>query len=167
MYTPLSSKEKKCACQGCRCNFTGITLVESLLTPSAVPGGVVVKSTATGTASLLVTNKPEFYIHVAVRNIKNITMSHIHFYNTKDPKTNGPILLWLTKTMKTPVRSLDGTLVSQMFSTADFEAPYKNMALQEFKNLVEHGHLYFNVHTTENPNGELAGPISPVLQLGS
>jgi hypothetical protein len=167
MYTPLSSKEKKCACQGCRCNFTGITLVESLLTPSAVPGGLIVKSNATGTASLLLTNKPEFYIHIAVRNIKNITMSHIHFYNTKDPKTNGPILLWLTKTMTNPVRSLDGTLVSQMFSTSDFEAPYKNMALQEFKNLVEHGHLYFNVHTTENPNGELAGPIAPVLQLGS
>ena len=166
MYTPLSVK-KKCACQGCRCNFTGITLVESLLTPGAVPGGVVVKSTATGAASLLLTNKNEFYIHLTVRNIKNITMSHIHFYNTKDPKTNGPILLWLTKTMTHPVRSLDGVLVSQMFTTADFEAPYKNMHLEEFKNLVMQGHLYFNVHTTENSNGELAAPVNPVLHLAS
>lgn len=166
MFTPLPTK-KKCACQGCQCNFTTITLVESLLTPAAVPGGVVVKSAATGAASLLLTNKNQFYIHLALRNIKDITMSHIHFYNTKDPKTNGPILLWLNKSIKHPIPSLNGVLVSHMFSTADFEAPYKNMSIQDFKILLVHKHLYFNVHTVANPNGELAAPIEPVLELAS
>lgn len=162
MFTPLPKKmcnaNVSCQCQGCRCNYT-----EILLYPAAVPGGVAIPSSATGAASLVLTNKKEFYVRLAVRNIQGITMSHIHLNNTKDSKTNGPILLWLENST-TPV--FDGTLVSKMFTTADFAAPYTNMPLEKFKDLIVHKQLYFNVHTVANPNGELAGPIIPTLELG-
>lgn len=165
MYTPLP--EKMCQCgHGCPCNYTSILVVESLLYPAAVPGGVAVESRATGAASLVLTNKDEFYVRVAVRNISGITMAHIHLNNTKDPKTNGPILLGLQDSTKKPIPRFDGTLVSKMFTTADFAAPYTNMPLKDFKDLIAHKQLYVNVHTVTNPNGELAGPIIPTLELG-
>lgn len=166
MFTPLP-KKRSCACQGCRCNYTDLLLVESLLYPAAVPGGVAVPSTATGQGSLLVTNKDQFYVHLGVRNIHEVTMSHIHFRNTKDPQTNGPILLVLNNNTKNPIRSLDGTLVSRMFTTQDFEAPYTHMSMDDFRDLLVHNKLYFNVHTVKNPNGELAAPMIPALQFAS
>jgi len=168
MFTPIPHTRKNCSCQGCQCNFTTVTLVESLLSPSAVPGGANVKSPATGTASLLLTNKNQFYVYLAVRNLQHITMAHIHLYNIKDPKTNGPVVLWLFHSMKQPVSFREeGTLVSQMFTTADFSTPYKNMSLEEFKKLVSDGKLYFNVHTVQNPNGELAGPVKIVHKINA
>jgi hypothetical protein len=54
-----------------------------------------------------------------------------------------------------------------MFTTQDFEAPYTHMSMDDFRNLLVHNKLYFNVHTVTNPNGELAAPIIPALQLAS
>ena len=107
-------------------------------------------------------------MYVAVRNLQHITMAHIHLYNGKDPKTNGPVVLWLFHSMKQPVSFREeGTLVSQMFTTADFSTPYKNMSLEEFQKLVSDGKLYFNVHTVQNPNGELAGPVKIVHKINA
>ena len=168
MYTILTSKKKSCGCQCKTCHeqFSRIFLADSLLSAKAVPGGVQVPSTASGNFSLVMTDKPQFYVHVAVQNYKNSTMSHLHLYNRKNPKENGPIVLFLTHTMNNPIPLINGDLVARMFTTSDFEAPYKNMPFSQFQKMVMDGQLYFNAHTTQNPNGELAAPVRVIQKWG-
>lgn len=168
MYTIVPSKKKSCGClcKTCAKQFTTILLAESLLSSMAVPGGIKVPSTASGYFSLLMTDKPQFYVHVAVQNYKNSTMSHLHLYNHENPKQNGPIVLFLTNTMKNPVPLINGDLVARMFTTNDFEAPYKNMPMAHFQKMIKDNQLYFNAHTTQNPNGELAAPVRIIQKWG-
>ena len=157
-----------CTCgPTCRCNYTRFLLVESLLDTAAVPGGTKVPSNATGCASMVLTHKNEFYVYVTVRHLHNITMSHLHLYNTQDPKKNGPILLFLSKSMQKPIPVLNGILISHVFSMQDMEAPYRDMTIEAFQTLLRQNKVYFNVHTVQNPDGELAGPATIVHQLSA
>jgi hypothetical protein len=67
--------------------------------------------------------------------------------------------------MKKPATILDGVLVSRTFTTSDFAAPYKNMPLEDFRSLIMERRLYFNAHTTQNPNGELAAPLQVIKKF--
>lgn len=155
MYSTLKDIQRQIECADV--SQSHILFVQSLLLPSSVPGNKKIETRATGCASLLVlTDENRFYITLDVHNLKNITMAHLHFYNTTQPTTNGPILLWLVK--KPPHHSRQ-RLVSQFFSTKDFSAPYTHMSMNEFIHHIQHGQLYFNVHTVQYPEGELAGSV--------
>jgi hypothetical protein len=39
-------------------------------------------------------------------------MSHLHLYNRKNPKENGPIVLFLTHNMNNPIPLINGDLVA-------------------------------------------------------
>lgn len=45
-----------------------------------------------------------------------------------------------------------------MFTTSDFEMPYKNMPLIQFQRMVQDQQLYFNAHTTQTENWRLPLP---------
>jgi hypothetical protein len=80
-------------------------------------------------------------------------MAHIHYYNTKNPSENGPILLWLFDS-KTPINIKEGFLVSRNFTVNELK-----LNINQFLSLIQQNKLYINVHTKQNPNGELCAPL--------
>jgi hypothetical protein len=132
-----------------------VIVIHTELDSRSVPGGAKIQTKAKGRAVLHIKNNYEFFIQLDVYNIQNVTMAHIHFVNEKTPTENGPILLWLYKT-KEPLKMFNGSLVSRSFTLADLQ---KRMNFTEFKNYIHNCKLYYNVHTVQNPNGELAGEL--------
>lgn len=137
-----------------------LIMIQTLLSPDNVPNGEMIHSNASGYASLIIRDN-KLIIDIYVRGLKNITMAHIHFFNRKDQKTNGPILLWLVKS-KVPFSIQNGYLVQKEFSIHDFEKPY---SIQDFITMVRKQEFYWNIHTVQNPGGELAGILKITHQF--
>ena len=97
-----------------------------------------------------------------VTGISNLTMAHIHAGNAT---SDGPILVKLLPNDGTNVinkfsppksgnLSFNGT-----FTAANLLASLQNMTLADFINFVETTGAYINVHTTQNPGGEVRGQL--------
>jgi CHRD domain len=90
---------------------------------------------------------------VNVTNIKDVTAGHIHFGKEGE---NGPIVVTLFK--YDPPRnevSETGTI------TADkLEGPMAGKRVFDVALAGSNGSLYMNIHTVENPNGEIRGTSS-------
>jgi len=121
----------------------------------AVPGGVPNHTDSSGFFSLVLTNKDNFYVGIYCKDIKNATMAHVHFYNEQNPTKNGKILLWLFHSMN-PIDIKSGYLVARNFTSADFT---EQLSFNQFLDLIQKNKFYINVHTLQNPNGELAAPL--------
>jgi hypothetical protein len=150
-----------CQCRGCKCNYIHILSIQSFLTPGSVPGDTKVVSNVDGFGTIIITNATKMYISLYVHNrLENITMAHIHIKNAQNPTTqNGPIVLWLEKSMDHPISVTNDYLVSQTFSLADFIGPLKDMTMDTFLQYLQSNQLYFNIHTVKYPNGEIAGDL--------
>lgn len=151
-----------CKCKGCSCNYTSISLIQSFLVPGSVPGDTKVVSNADGFGSIVITNTNKLFISIYVHNtLENVTMAHIHLRNAQHPTTqNGPIVLWLEKSMKHPIPIISNEyLVSQSFSVDEFDGPLKDSNIDTFLQYLHSGQLYFNIHTVKYPNGEIAGNL--------
>jgi hypothetical protein len=121
-----------------------------------VPGGIINHAASSGYFNVVLTNADSFYVGIYCKNIKNVIMSHIHFYNPIDRKKNGNILLWLFKSMNKPLDIKSGYLVARNFTSDDFS---EKISFNSFLELIKQNKLYINVHTIQNPNGELAAPL--------
>ena len=130
-------------------------VIHTELDGRAVPGGPKIQTKARGRAVLEIRNNNEFFIQMDVYDIENVTMAHIHFLNEKNPNQNGPILLWLFKT-EIALKHHNGALVSKVFNLKELT---QKMTMQQFKKYIHDCKLYYNVHTIQNPNGELAGDV--------
>ena len=90
---------------------------------------------------------------VNAMNIKDVTGGHIHLGK---PGENGPIVFTMFK--YDPPRnevSESGTI------TADkLEGPMKGKKVYDVAFTGSNGSLYMNIHTLENPNGEIRGTSS-------
>jgi hypothetical protein len=90
---------------------------------------------------------------VNAMNIKDVTAGHIHLGK---PGENGPIVFTMFK--YDPPRnevSESGTI------TADkLEGPMKGKKVYDVALAGSNGSLYMNIHTVENPNGEIRGTSS-------
>ena len=90
---------------------------------------------------------------VNATNIKDVTAGHIHFGK---PGENGPIVFTMFK--YDPPRnevSETGTI------TADkLEGPMAGKRVFDVALAGSNGSLYMNIHTVENPNGEIRGTSS-------
>lgn len=90
---------------------------------------------------------------VNATNIKDVTTGHIHFGK---PGENGPIVFTMFK--YDPPRnevSETGTI------TADkLEGPMAGKRVFDVALAGSNGSLYMNIHTVENPNGEIRGTSS-------
>lgn len=151
--------DPRCSCKGCKCNYKSILLIQSLLLPGSVPTDKTVTTQSRGFGTVTILNNKTFYINIFVNFIHDCIMSHIHIKNTSNPKTNGPIVLWLTNTQSQPVSVENSFLVSKMFSSNDFVGPLKGYSIEEFLHYLGANQLYFNVHTVKYPNGEIAGDL--------
>lgn len=153
---------KECLCKNCKCNYTNILFMQSVLIPGAVPNDKHVKSAATGLGTIVMTNDFQFYISIYIhQKLENIIMAHVHLKNTEHPTSqNGPIILWLTNSMHKPISIQNGFLVSKTFTWHDFIGPLQNTDFETFLTFVKKEMLYFNIHTVKYPNGEIAGNVS-------
>lgn len=95
----------------------------------------------------------ELYFKVIVANIENV-IGHIH----RAPRgQNGPIVLPLLGNpfIPVPLERVNGTLVEGTATDSDIVAGNLSELVAEMMN----GNTYVNVHTIENPPGEIRGQI--------
>jgi hypothetical protein len=109
-------------------------------------------SQATGMAEFTVTGENAEY-SVNASNIQGVTAGHIHSGGQRE---NGPIVVTLFKN-DSPTNE-----VSETGSiTADkLEGPMAGKQLTDLVNAMSNGETYVNIHTEQNPNGEIRGQIT-------
>lgn len=97
---------------------------------------------------------------VNVANMNSIIGAHIHSGNARQ---NGPIVLILygNPTMTNPpTGKVNGMLSKGNATASDLKGPLAGKQMSDLLNLIKTGNAYVNVHTTQNPKGEIRGQIS-------
>jgi hypothetical protein len=116
-----------------------------------------VNTNSTGIALFeLINNNINFEVNVT--KLDNITASHIHLGQFGQ---NGGIIVSLLKA-STPLNILNGTLVEGKITNADLEGPLKGKTINDLLKLFNNTKTYVNIHTKQNPNGEIRGEITTV-----
>ena len=123
--------------------------VATLLGQEEVPP---TNSQATGMAEFTVTGENAEY-SVNASDIQGVTAGHIHSGGQGE---NGPIVVTLFKN-DSPTNE-----VSETGSiTADkLEGPMAGKQLADLVTAMSNGETYVNIHTEQNPNGEIRGQIT-------
>jgi hypothetical protein len=109
-----------------------------------------VQTEATGIAEFIPMGTDSLAYSVNATNIESATAGHIH---AGKPGENGPIVVTLFK-YDTPMNEVseNGTI------TADkLEGPMAGMQISDLTAAGVNGTLYVNIHTEQNPNGEIRG----------
>ena len=92
---------------------------------------------------------------VIVVNIANVTQAHIHQGNSSQA---GPVVAPLFNA-STPTGPIIGDLTEGSITSADLMGPLQGQELSDLITLMENGQAYVNVHTEQNPDGEIRGTI--------
>jgi hypothetical protein len=110
-------------------------------------------SQATGSAEFTPMGSDSVMYNVNATNIQGVTAGHIH---SGQQGENGPIVVTLFK-YDSPMNE-----VSESGSiTADkLEGPMAGKQLSDLATAMGNGITYVNIHTEQNPNGEIRGQIS-------
>ena len=116
-----------------------------------------VQTTANGTADLVPTNDSIDYF-VNTTNLKGIAAGHIHL---APPGQNGPIVVTLFNITSPPQNQ---SFLNGSFTGENLEGPMQGNPLSELIGAMNNGTSYVNVHTKQNPNGEIRGQIIPSNQ---
>ena len=109
-----------------------------------------VQTEATGVAEFIPLGMDSIAYSVNATNIEGVTAGHIHLGAKGE---NGPIVVTLFK-YDTPMNEVseNGTI------TADkLEGPMAGKQISDLATGGANGTLYVNVHTEQNPNGEIRG----------
>jgi len=94
--------------------------------------------------------------HLYVNNIDRITQAHIHQGNSSE---NGPIIVPLFFNASTPTRHVNGQLAEGHITPANFTGPLQGKQLDDLIALMQNETTYVNVHTEQNPQGEIRGTV--------
>ncbi|MBP1992067.1 hypothetical protein J2Z66_003675 [Paenibacillus eucommiae] len=90
-----------------------------------------------------------------VRNIANVTQGHIHL----GPRgVNGPVVVFLFGPSKFGISVRKG-VIRGVITASDLVGPLAGKSLAHLINEFQKGNAYVNVHTVQNPNGEIRGQI--------
>jgi hypothetical protein len=115
-----------------------------------------VQTDATGSAEFTAPHFDNIGYSVNVSNIDKVTAAHIHSGKIGE---NGPIVVTLFKTETPSTEPINGNLASGNITNANLEGPMAGKTLIDLTKSMELGETYVNVHTEENPNGEIRGQI--------
>lgn len=94
-----------------------------------------------------------------VSNIENVLMAHIH---NAPAGTNGGVVVWLYPASPPPQLiegRFDGVLAEGTITEDNFVGSLAGQSLDDLLELMNSGETYVNVHTTQNPAGEIRGQI--------
>jgi hypothetical protein len=119
-----------------------------------------IKTPATGIATFILSADGKSLNYVLnVRNIHSVIGAHIHKGNAQQ---NGPVVLILfgNPTMTgPPTGAVNGVLSKGTSTASDLQGSLAGKQLSDLVNLIKSGNAYVNVHTTQNPKGEIRGQI--------
>lgn len=118
-----------------------------------------VETTANGSATFELLSDSTVRFNVNVTGITGATMAHIH---TAVADSAGPIAVTLF-TASVPTGPITGSLASGTFDESKIELP--GVSMDSLLVLMRTGRTYVNVHTEDNPNGEIRAQIEPVTTL--
>ena len=94
-----------------------------------------------------------------VSNIENVMMAHIH---NAPAGTNGGVVVWLYPDSPPPALidgRFDGVLAEGTITADDLVGAIAGQSLDVLIAEIEAGNTYVNVHTVQNPAGEIRGQI--------
>ncbi len=115
-----------------------------------------VQTDATGSAEFTAPHFDNIGYSVDVSNIDKVTAAHIHSGKIGE---NGPIVVTLFKAETLSTEPINGNLASGNITNANLEGPMAGKTVIDLTKSMELGETYVNVHTEENPNGEIRGQI--------
>lgn len=115
-----------------------------------------VQTDATGSAEFTAPHFDNISYSVEVSNIDKVTAAHIHSGKIGE---NGPIVVTLFKAETLSTEPINGNLASGNITNANLEGPMAGKTVIDLTKSMELGETYVNVHTEENPNGEIRGQI--------
>jgi hypothetical protein len=91
-----------------------------------------------------------------VTDIENVTAAHIHGGQVGK---NGPIVVTLFKEDAPTVAMTTGVLSEGNITATNLEGPMAGKLLSNLTSAMRNEQTYVNVHTQQNPNGEIRGQI--------
>lgn len=119
-----------------------------------------VETNATGQAIFkLSKDGTELYYKVIVANIENVLMAHIHWAPAGE---NGGVVAWLYPAGPPPALipgRFSGILAQGTITADDLVGDLAGMSLEDLVAQMLADQTYVNVHTTQNPGGEVRGQI--------
>ena len=116
----------------------------------------IAQTNANGTAQLSAPHLSAITYSLNVSGLDRVTAAHIH---NGHPGENGPILATLFEADQ-PTGPIDGILAEGNITDANLEGPMQNKTTVELASAMLKGQTYVNVHTQQNPNGEIRGQIT-------
>ena len=104
-------------------------------------------------------NDKSIHYKITVSDLENVNMAHIHegAYGS-----DGPIVVWLypaAPPAKLISGKTNGVLVEGTITSENLAGPLKGKTLKDLINVIKSGNAYVNVHTLQNPAGEIRGQI--------
>jgi len=109
-------------------------------------------SNATGTVQLTSNGGDSVDYLVNVTNIKGVTDGHLHLGEKGE---NGLIVFTLFR----PDAPVDQVSENETISEDEFVGPLKGKSISDLTTALGNGSIYANIHTQENPNGEIRGQM--------
>jgi hypothetical protein len=100
-------------------------------------------------------NRDNLVFELNVADLQGITMAHIH--NGKQGEI-GPPVLPLYKS-DSPTILMNGKLASGNITANMLEGPMEGKQIANLTTAMKNNETYVNVHTHQNPNGEIRGQI--------
>ena len=165
LAVPMSPlQEPMLTTTGSQWNVTGLDANSSMdaligRNLGAVPWGIAVVQP----------NGSNIHYGLWVFNIANVTQAHFHMGAMG---TEGPVVAWLypssdatapaTIAPEQAGQMMNGKLVEGNVSDANLVGPMQGKTVNDLTTAMANGSIYVNVHTTQNPGGEIRGQIDPM-----
>ncbi|HHT46019.1 MAG TPA: CHRD domain-containing protein [Firmicutes bacterium] len=116
-----------------------------------------VQTSATGDTVFKVSDdQMTMRFRLIVNNIANMTVAHIHLGRRGE---NGPIVVFLFGPVD-PAITVSQGIVQGTLSQRNLVGPLEGQPFSALLNEMQRGNTYVNVHTVQNPGGEIRGQIS-------
>jgi len=119
-----------------------------------------VTTPATGVASFWISaDGTEIRYALTVANLQDVTMAHLHL---GEIGKNGPPIVWLYPSAPPPKEIAgpsNGQLSEGTIKAADLVGPMAGKTIGDLVTAIKAHDVYVNVHTKENPDGEIRAQV--------
>lgn len=119
-----------------------------------------VTTDAVGSAGVMVNADGQGLTYmILVGRIDNVRMAHIHL---GPPGANGPVVAWLYPPSPPPALipgESNGVLAEGVITAANLVGPLTGQPISALIEQIRAGNTYVNVHTQQNPGGEIRGQL--------
>ena len=116
-----------------------------------------VDTSAIGVAEFKLGQDNSIMYRINVTDIENVTAGHIHRGQVGE---NGPVIVTLFKEdTPTTAAMTTGVLSEGNITATNLEGPMAGQLLSNLTSVMQNEQTYVNIHTQQNPNGEIRGQI--------